>query len=152
MFQIHIKISQSKCWQTSGNQRSLVHRSIQSASTRERVSDTTNCYTAHRRIFNLAANYERQNQLSQFLLASGYSLCAWHMWTCPYVVLFINPSLKIVRFTSSKDENISQQPLQCPSTVLTLKGWRSRSRMQKSKKMKSFFCHNSVANSAVYFN
>ena len=63
-------------------------------------------------------------------------------WVCPSV----RPSL-VVRFTSSKDQNVPQWPLYCSITALTLKGQRSRSWTWKCWNL--FFCHNFAANAPI---
>ena len=63
---------------------------------------------------------------------------AQHMWVCWSLVLSICGlgSPKMFRCTTSKDENVPQQPLCCPITFFTLK--RQRPKIQKSQKSIKF--------------
>jgi len=65
--------------------------------------------------------------------------------TCGCVRLSVRLSLKMVLYTSSKDQNVSQWSLYCPITFLTLKGQRSKT--QKSRTRRNLFW--SIVNSLI---
>jgi len=64
---------------------------------------------------------------------TGRRYCFWtrHMWVC----LSVGLSDKMVRCTSSKEENVPQRPPSIPP----LKGQRSGSKSQKSRKCRDYF-------------